>query len=174
MTIGIGNPYAPSVPAGLLGDGNVAIGAEWEWELRFHQADGTLRRIVRADVPRVPVDDELRDAGLERARASAENTPLTLQQAEEAYGSLVLPDSVPAVGPIVAAGETFWVGRRTGWWWEVGDYDVFDREGRWLSTVTMPPEVLRIFEIGDGYLLAQVADELDVQYMHMYGVEQGS
>jgi hypothetical protein len=63
-----------------------------------------------------------------------------------------------------------WVGRRTGWWYDIGDYDVFDAAGRWLTTVAIPSEIAAIHEIGDDYLLAHVVDELDVPRLRMYRI----
>ena len=67
-----------------------------------------------------------------------------------------------------------WVGRRTGSWWEIGDYDVFDEDGRWVSTVVMPPEIEEVHEIGADYILAHATDELDVPYLRMYRLRRPS
>lgn len=170
MSIGIGNPYAPFHAAGLTGDGRLAIGDGLEWEVRVRDFEGTLVQILRAAVPRVPVTDELSRQALENARDMAERSPLNVTQAEEAFSLITLPDSVPAIAAIRDSGGDLWVGRRTGSWWEVGDYDVFDDNGRWVTTVVMPPEIEEVHEIGTDYILAHVTDELDVAYLRMYRI----
>lgn len=171
-SVGVGNPYAPSTRTALGSEGRVVIGDPEAWELRVHGAAGAVERIVRAAVPRLPVTPDLEEAGLERARELAESSPLTLRQAEDAYDRIPLPDSVPAIASIIAAGDELWVGRRAGRWFEVGDYDVLDADGRWITTVALPPEVERILEIGDDYLLAHVRDELEVSYVRMHAIRR--
>lgn len=170
MSIGVGNPYAPSTRAALTSGGRVAIGSPEAWEVSVHGPTGEVERIVRAAVPRLPVTPELEEAGLEQAREMAERSPLTLRQAEDAYDAIPLPDSVPAIASIIAVGEELWVGRRLGRWYDVGDYDVLDVEGRWLTTVALPAEIERILEIGEDYLVAHVQDELEVSYVTVYAI----
>ncbi len=171
-SVGVGNPYAPSTRAGLDVHGNVVIADPEVWGLSVYTVDGTLKRIVRADIPRLVVTEELREEGFARTRWVAETSPLTLQQAEDAYASISLPDSVPAIGSVAADGSHLWVGRRVGRWFEVGAHDVFDQDGRWLTTVTMPSEIQAILEIGDDYLLAHVQDELEISYVRSYAIRK--
>lgn len=173
MSIGVGNPWAPHHAAGLLPGPRVAIGDGTGWEVRIFDAEGGLQRIVRAAIPRVAVGDSLLASARERPRQLAETSPLTVAQAEEAFSQLDLPDSVPAIASIRGSGEELWVGRRTGSWWETGDFDVFDADGRWLTTVAMPPELEMVHEIGDDYILAHVTDDLDVAYLRMYRLRRG-
>lgn len=171
-SIGVGNPFAPSTRAALAPDGRVAIGDDEGWEIRLHEPTGPTARIIRPVVPRLPVTPELEQAGRDRAADMAERSPLTLRQAEEAYAAIPLPDSIPAIASIMTVGEELWVGRRVGRWFEVGDHHVFDPDGRWITTVTIPAEIERILELGEDYLLAHVRDELEVSYLRMYGIER--
>lgn len=172
VSIGIGNPFAAQTAAGLAPAGLVAIGSDGRWEMRLVRPDAAVARILRAAIPRVPVTDELVASGLDRARYMADNSPLSLAQAEDAYAQIPFPDSVPPIASIMRARETLWVGRRTGWWYDVGDYDVFDADGRWITTVAMPPEISAIHELGEDYLLAHVIDELDVPHLRMYRIDK--
>jgi hypothetical protein len=65
-----------------------------------------------------------------------------------------------------------WVGRRTALILDVDTYDVFDGNGVWLTTVQVPPDLRRIHEIGDSYLLATWTDDLDVPYLRMYKIQK--
>ena len=47
------------------------------------------------------------------------------------------------------------------------DWTVFDPDGRWLGTVTTPPQ-LQVREIGADYVLGVWRDSLDVPYVHMH------
>lgn len=174
MSIGVGNPWAAHHAAGLLDGPRVAVGDGTEWEVRVLGAQGDLSRIVRADIPRVAVDDSLLQSAAERPRQMAETSPLTLAQAEDAFSQLDLPDSVPAISSISGRNGEMWVGRRVGSWWETGDFDVFDADGRWVTTLAMPSEIDMVHEIGDDYLLAHVTDDLDVAYLRMYRLRRGS
>ena len=51
-------------------------------------------------------------------------------------------------------------------------YDVFRRDGRWLSSVHVPRELGYIREIGDDYLLMAWADELGVPHIRLYRLEK--
>ncbi len=53
-----------------------------------------------------------------------------------------------------------------------GLHDVFRPDGVYLGTVKLPHD-LRITEIGADYILGVVRDEMDVQYVWMYGLERG-
>lgn len=53
-----------------------------------------------------------------------------------------------------------------------GLHDVFRPDGVYLGTVKLPHD-LRITEIGPDYILGVVRDEMDVQYVWMYGLDRG-
>lgn len=173
LLMGIGNPYAPSTLA-VLGPPShrVSIAGTESWEIRTYSSDGTLVRILRAAIPRTPVDATLE---LERNRLPtiAERMGLSLAEANTAFDRFDLPDSVP---PIAALhwddSGNLWVGRRTGPIRDVQAYDIFDGNGAWLTTVHLPPAIGRIHEIGDGYILATWTDELDVPYLRMYEIQK--
>ncbi len=59
--------------------------------------------------------------------------------------------------------------------WEIrvpsGLHDVFRPDGVYLGTVKLPPD-LGITEIGPDYILGIVRDEMDVQYVWMYGLDR--
>jgi hypothetical protein len=50
-------------------------------------------------------------------------------------------------------------------------WDVFDPEGRWVTTLTLPAS-FRVHDIGEDYILGVWQDELDVPYVRMYGLDR--
>jgi hypothetical protein len=50
---------------------------------------------------------------------------------------------------------------------------VFDRAGRWLSSVTVP-RAWQIQDIGKDYVLVLVTNEMDVEVVQMYGLNRGA
>ena len=66
----------------------------------------------------------------------------------------------------------FWVGRRTGDLRVVVDYDIFDPRGRWISSLTIPPDLERICEIGTEHILGIWRDEFDVSYLRLYRISK--
>ena len=53
-----------------------------------------------------------------------------------------------------------------------GLHDVFRPDGVYLGAVKLPPD-LRITEIGADYILGIVRDDMDVQYVWVYGLDRG-
>ena len=53
-----------------------------------------------------------------------------------------------------------------------GLHDVFRPDGVYLGTVKLPHD-LRIAEIGPDYVLGMARDDLDVEYVRMYGLDRG-
>jgi hypothetical protein len=51
-------------------------------------------------------------------------------------------------------------------------WDVFDPNGRWITTVTFPKDV-QSHDIGEDYILGVWEDELDVEYVRMYALDRG-
>jgi hypothetical protein len=171
---GILNPFAPhsALALGPAPD-RVAISDSETWEIRIFDGDGALRKIWRGDFPRESVTRAMVEQARESATSWALRLRLTRKQAERAFDRLSIADSVPAIGRLTwDKSDNLWVGRRTGTVWQVGDYDVLDGQGRWLTTVDMPDGVGRIFEIGEDYLLATGIDQYDVQYLNMYRLEK--
>lgn len=52
------------------------------------------------------------------------------------------------------------------------EWDVFDPEGRWITTITLPGS-FPVDEIGEDYILGVWKDELDVEYVRMYSLDRG-
>jgi hypothetical protein len=50
-------------------------------------------------------------------------------------------------------------------------FSVFDPDGRWLTVVDVPDDI-DVFEVGADYVLARWTDELDVEYVRVYGLSR--
>jgi sugar lactone lactonase YvrE len=76
------------------------------------------------------------------------------------------PSRRPAFTHMVTdADGNWWVGAADGWPGTPNPtaWDVFDPDGRFLGTVTLP-EPLRVLEIGDDFVAGVAFDALDVPY----------
>lgn len=86
--------FAPRRPVALLRSDSLplVVGGDEGWELRLYRWDGSLARMVRADVPSYAVTDE---AWREEMEGMAESTGLPPGEIRQAFGQLPRPDSVP-------------------------------------------------------------------------------
>lgn len=173
---GVPNAFGPAA-FGSLGPGDgVWISHPTRYEVRRYEADGSLARILRARIPRMPVGEEMVDAMRERLPGMSEDLGVSLRVVESAFSEIPVPDSVPAIGGLLrGAGDRLWVGRRLGTDWmarPVNRYDVFAADGRWLASLRLPDGVRRLLEAGEDYVLVAAQDDLDVQYVHLYPIER--
>jgi hypothetical protein len=187
VRMSVSNPYAPFARAALSPDPHrVAISSGSNWEISIFAADGTLERVIAVDLPRIPVTSALVSAALQENLPGRLQAGLTARQVEEAWERLTIPDSIPAIGTL-DFDETgyLWAGHRgtelASSFGISARYEVFDREGRWVTSVDAPRDLaqsgsrrLRILEIGDDYVLTQWRGELDVPYLRMYRIEKPS
>jgi hypothetical protein len=114
-----------------------------------------------------PVSERYLDAVREERRRAMEADGAT-GTGGDPFEGVPRPPSLPAYSAIRTGNDgSLWV-QRFGW---PGDdeavWDVFDREGRWLSEVATPRR-FRITEIGEGYVIGVYQDDLDVEYVRMY------
>jgi len=172
--IGFANWFAPSAQASLGPPPfRVAVSSPERWEIRFFDSGGALQRILRASIPRVAVTSEVRAERRAYLVDWAEQFRLPPGQGESVDDQFPVPDSLPAIASIRwdRAGN-LWVGRREPDPNATKDYDVFDLDGSWISTVTFPPELGRILEIGEDYVLSSWLDDLNVPYLRMYRLQK--
>lgn len=129
------------------------------YELRLFDRSGHLTRVTRSALDPVPVAEE--DRADDLSGAPQELVSIVKKYAMEHYAPFnrILVDGL----------QHLWVHRihpDTSW-------DVFSPDGRWVTTVTLPEDVV-IHDIGEDYVLGVWHDEWDVQYVRMYGLERGS
>jgi hypothetical protein len=142
------------------------------WEVRTVGADGTLRRIVRLELPRRPVTARMIEAEHRRALEYAGNP----QEASRLFRGFRFPDSLFPIDRLeVDRSGNLWVrehrsrdeGRAT-----TERYIVLDSAGRWVATAEVPADAGMILEFGPDQLLTIWRDELRVPYVRLYRVRR--
>ena len=161
--------YARGFVAELWGD-LVIISTNYRYELKAFTRDGVLARIVRRGHElRAPTEAEV------FAYIEAVSRPGTSPQENRSrFQSVPVAEHFPAYGAVRSD--------RAGYLW-VREYDfpleerpaplwtVFDPDGRALGFVETPKD-LRIFEIGEDYILGTYRDELGVQSVQLWPLER--
>jgi hypothetical protein len=161
--------FARTTSVALRGD-EVVVGDEERFEVGVYSVGGVLQRLIRrpgVDL-RVGEDDVEREIE-QRLASEPQERRASLRAHIEAMDH---PETRPAYGQILAgAAGNLWVAAYapypavpTAWW-------VFDREGRLLGTVQVP-ERLRVYQIGDDWLLGVWRDDLDVEYVQVFGISK--
>lgn len=96
--------------------------------------------------------------------------PNTSARARRLYESLPYPDVLPPYQRTVLDSEqNLWVEEFRVSRTDPHEWSVFDEMGAWLGRVTLP-EGLRVFEIGQGYVLGRTVDELGVERVEVHGL----
>lgn len=159
-------PFARTVLVTPFGEGFYA-GSSDAYEIRAYAADGTLERIIR----RTDAVRAASQAEIERFKAGAladARSDNHRRQLERAFGEMSVRETLPAfVDLVVDADGYLWVegyreaGKHASYW------DVFDREGRWIATVAMPPG-LQVYEIGSEYILGKSQDALGIESVRLH------
>lgn len=172
-------------PMGMLaaaGDGYY-VGYPGTYEIRHHHADGRLDLIIRAQwspkrVSRADIDRYKKfmlNVGGEGLRTVP---PRLLAQRKQLLDEAVFARQLPAYSIFMpdAAGnlwvrdsylETYLMQGFSTVLPMPTSWRVFDREGRWLGTVTMPAR-FNPMDIGPDYVLGLWRDSDDVEHVRMY------
>ena len=161
------HPFTRNAYPLVWGD-RVVITANDRYEIRVYRTDGSLARIVRRDHEvRAPTRADLRDH-VARQNSGQPEAGFTL----DAVADMPLVESFPAFGRVFVD--------RLGYLW-VEEYrlpgedhrlwTVFDPEGRVLGLVDMP-DITRILEIGEDYILGRREDELDIEYVDLWTLDR--
>jgi hypothetical protein len=177
--------YAEQVAWDLSPQGELHVASTLEYSVRTYQ-DGVLRRIVRRSFePRgLPRGDQdlVRRAVENRFRQNG----VAPEQARAMSGRMCFPDLLPPVAEVRAGPDgTLWVGGPvtptlafsegdpelpgsvvpTAWGMVPGpDWDVFDGEGRFLGTVTLPYR-FRPFVFRHEFIYGSWEDEIGVPHV---------
>ena len=153
------HPFGRNTVGAAWGD-LVAIGDQAVYEIKAFAADGTLVRVVRRDGdPGSPTRAE-QDSYWERRYADRPSD--SRAESLRAVKDMPLVESYPAFSRILSdrLGH-LWVQERWSSIWTV-----FDPEGRVQGLVEMPSG-LRVFEIGEDYILGRSRDDLGVEYVQL-------
>jgi hypothetical protein len=160
----LSRPHGLHFQAVTQGTSWVYGGSESLEYLEFSQ-DGALSRIVRADIGRRAVPQEVVEDAESRYRE------MPNRRAAELWASIPFPEQLPAYDQfLMDLDGNLWVMH-----YSVLDeptrFSVFDRSGRWLGRLELPAGG-GVTEIGCDYLLGIWTDELEVQTIRMYGLNK--
>ena len=149
-------------------NGRLYVGEADSLEIRVHELDGKLARVMR--VPGF-------DLSLSRDEVRAERESLLWEGAPEYFRNLVRnmedPETKAAYAGLLVDSEGFvWAPEARGIA-ESGPVAarIFSPEGEWLGNVTLPDR-FRVFEIGTDYLLGVGLDELDVERLQVWALDR--
>lgn len=159
------HPFGRNTVGAAWGD-LVAIGDQAAYEIKIYATDGSLVRLVRRDGdPEKPTRAEQDDYWERRyADRPADQRANSLREAK----AMDLVDAYPAFSRILADGVgDLWIQERWSTVWTV-----FDADGRVRGLVEVPSG-LRVFEIGEDYLLGMARDDLGVEYVQLWSLSRG-
>ena len=172
--------FAPEPAWDVAPGGNLLFGVSNEYRVSVFDPSGSLATIITKPYTNPPVQETdrttIRDF-MERAWSDAGLPPAAIEQLR---GAVEFGDTYPAFARFLGGPDgTTWVQRirplaelsqealeAFNFLEDQGspDWDVFDREGRFLGTFTMPLRFTPRTFVGDE-MLGVVRDELDVQYL---------
>jgi hypothetical protein len=151
----------------------VLIGTGDRLQLDFYSPSGTAVRSVRAPDVHVSLTPEVAAAYRAFLRERAVNAPADQRAAlERTISDMQLPETMPAFSSIVVdADGNVWVGEYRYDLDPAQQFLVFDTEGRFTGRATVPRS-LRVMAIHDGRVWGRTTDELGVEYVVAYELEQ--
>ncbi|MCY3808843.1 MAG: hypothetical protein OXG58_05370 [Gemmatimonadetes bacterium] len=173
MVIGI--PFSRGDVVVPWGD-DVIVGSDDTYEIRVYSTDGTLKRIVRREHNLIPTTPAHLDAHIERRVAGLPEPERAARRREEQewYRDVRLPETHPAFRRVLADElNHLWIqeytlpgqGRGNPVW------TVFDPEGHVLGLMETPAG-LRVYQIGEDYILGYTTDELGVEYVQVWSLSR--
>jgi hypothetical protein len=144
------------------------------WEIEVRSATGKLLQIIRRDGGRrVPTtaDQAAADSALRRPDGYVSERDPVLR--ERVLAAVITPDSLPGHSTIHVTPQGEILSRQFSLWESPAPslFDVFDVEGRWLGTLSLPSR-FRLIEVGDDYLLGLQFDDDDVATLQVFGLER--
>lgn len=173
----------------ILGSANgIFYGWPETYSISAFNKEGVLRRVVSRAWKPVPITTEdigwwlsLRDTLVE---LWGNDSPDFRRAYREQTGIMVFPEYLaPFDRLLVDHTEHLWV-RNTHIRYDRAfaafrvrfpqerTWDVFDPEGRWVTTLTLPNS-FRVHDIGEDYILGVWQDDLDVEYVRMFSLDRG-
>jgi hypothetical protein len=164
--LSIRTPFGKSAIAAVKGD-RFYFGSQDAYEIRVHDQNGSLLRLIRRDKVPTPVTDAHVAAVMEEMADDAESDDQT-RQFRRMFREAPIPETHPAHGAIYADALGYlWVEEYRLPGDDVRHTTIFDDEGRMVGSVVLPNR-FRVEEIGADYLLGRASDELGVEYLRLY------
>ena len=171
----------------LLGD-RTLFGVNNEYRIGVYAPRGKLERVIEKPFERDPVGEADQEAIEKLLRKAWTDAGVPPQGIAQLMSRVHFAESYPAYAQMIGGFDgSIWVQHiqapsklspeeREGFnpQYDLAgrDWDVFDRDGRFLGVVTMPPKFQPVRFIGNKIYGIQ-RDELDVQYVVRLGVETG-
>lgn len=141
-----------------------------QFEVRVHDADGALERLIRLDAEPHPIAQSDRDAWIDAMVESNPNIPE--QTLRDLFGEVDSPSHFPYHGPLLMDDhDHLWVRDfQRGVPIEAGTWHVFDPVGAYLGPVDELPGLI-VYEIRGDRLLGRWEDDFGVQHIVVYRIE---
>ena len=134
------------------------------WEIERYSADGTLTQLIRRREPNRPITAEIAEDYKRGVRESLSEVPEPIRRARE---DLSLPETMPAYKQFIVDDEdNLWVAEYTRSE-EQPSWAVFDPDGRFLGTVSVPADGV-VTHIGPGFVLGIWTGEMDEDQVREY------
>jgi hypothetical protein len=176
-----------AVQTALLSDG-VAVADPTDYEIRLYGADGALRTIARREwSPRRVTDQDvatLRSRSIDMPGEDGRAVPEGLRrQRAEVADAWVIASHMPAFSTMrVDATDHIWLRdfvahpEEVGMWirspTEATGWTVFRPDGVLLGSVELPARFAPLL-FGEDYVAGIYRDLMEVEYIHVYGLERG-
>ncbi|NNF27887.1 MAG: 6-bladed beta-propeller [Gemmatimonadetes bacterium] len=172
--------FAPEPAWDVTPEGQVLFGMSDQYRISVYEPAGTLTRIISKPFSSPPVEENDQGIIMEFLEEAWGDAGVPPQAIEQLRGVVEFADTYPAFARVQGGPEgTVWVQRiqplselsdealaAFNFLEDVGspNWEVFDREGRFLGTFTMPLRFAPRLFVGDE-ILGVSRDELDVQYL---------
>lgn len=154
-------------------DGTLVIGTAERMEVSVLDPSGTLLAVYRQPAADLIATEQDHAWYRERLAARA-STPAEREMMDQVLAALVFPETHAAYSDLqVDPTGAIWL--RTGRHFPPNgssrEWTVFSPEGALLGTLTLP-ERFEPLEFGDDYVLGVWSDELDVEFLRLYGLSR--
>ena len=154
-------------------EARTCIGDQTAAEVRCFDPDGAMT-MVRWEAQQIPVRGDEREIGTWRDETrQLYEQKLSQAEVRELISQIPVPTERPPYSELMLDEYgNLWVerGPTISGGSEVTEYLVFDRAGKLLGPVMVPP--VRVLEIGVDYLIAAHQDELEIQYLQVFEIEK--
>lgn len=148
------------------------LGEQDSFEIKVFRRTGELVKLIRLDREPVVITEELDQIDIEERIATYARNENSARRLRRVYEEHENPEHFPAHGRMVADALGYlWVQEYP----IPGEGDpawlVFDPDGRLAARVSLPTG-LNIFEIGSDYVMGEIRDDLDVEYVQLFALDR--
>jgi hypothetical protein len=164
-------PFRKTTTFALDGDEILVATQDGPEILAYSGTDGRLTRIIRTGVETRPVTPEHIEAWISR---QVENAPEEQrQEIRESIEALPAGETIPAYGTIETDDLGYlWVADSDDRINPAGAWSVYDPDGRLTARIHLP-ESIRLFQIGEDFIVGLERDDLDVEHLRVYRLIRG-